>query len=365
MKPTMRSTVASSTRRRAGCRATAALAAAAMVPVGIAAVTWPGTTAAAAASSGSLVSQEPQWRAGATPAPSGTHWTIAVVPKSVGLFYWGTVDAGAQAAGKYFHVKIIYKGTSSETDVTGEENILDDFIAEHVSGIAFAASSATGLVPTAQKAEKAGIPVVNIDSGLSPQGPPLVASDNVVAAEKAADILAKQIGNKGDVALLPFVPSAATSIERQQGFEKELKKYPNVKLVAVQYDQSDIATALSLTQDILAAHPQLKGIFDANEPGVDGTVAALTEQGYGPGKVKVVGFDNATEEDTDLADGYVSALIVQNPFRIGYQGVAEVVAQLEHKKVPHNVDTGVIVATKANMNQPAVHQRLFPPTIAP
>lgn len=352
-------------RRRMTGRATAALVAAAMVPMGAAVVTWPTATAAAAAGGGSLVSQEPQWRAGATPAPAGTHWTIAVVPKSVGLFYWGTVDAGAQAAGKYFHVKIVWKGTATETDLVGEESILKDFIDSHVNGIAFAAQSATGMVPIAKTAIKAGIPVVNIDSGLSPQGPPLVASDNVVAAGKAADILARLIGGKGQVALLPFVPSAATSIQRQQGFEKGLKKYPNIKLVAVQYDQSDVLTAESITTNILSAHPQLTGIFDANEPGVDGTVAALAARGIPPGTVKVVGFDNATDEVNDLKDGYVSALIVQNPFRIGYQGVAEVMAQLEHKKVPHNVDTGVIVATKANMNVPAVHQRLYPPTIAP
>lgn len=323
------------------------------------------TAARTLKAAGSLVSQESAWRGNATPAPAGTHWTIAVVPKSVGLFYWGTVDAGAQAAGKYFHVRIVWKGTSSETDVTGQRNMLQDFISAHVSGIAFAATDAHGLVSIASSATKAGIPVVNIDSGLSPQIPPLVASDNVVAGAKAADILAALIGDKGQVALLPFVPSAATSIQRQRGFETELKKYPGIKLVAVQYDQSDIETALSITNNILTAHPALKGIFDANEPGVDGTVSALAGRGIPPGKVKVVGFDNATDEVNDLRDGYVSALIVQNPFRIGYQGVAEVVSLLEHHKVPHNVDTGVIVATKANMNRPAIHQRLFPPTIAP
>ena len=324
------------------------------------------TISSAAASSGSsLTAHEPAWRAGATPAPKGKNWTIAVVPKSVGLFYWGTVDAGAVAAAKYFHVKITWKGTASETDVTGQVNMLQDFINGHVSGIAFAATDSHGLVPTAKAAAKAGIPVVNIDSGLSPQTPPLVASNNVVAGAKAADILAKLIGDKGQVALLPFVPSAATSIERQQGFEQELKKYPNVKLVAVQYDQSDINKALSITQNILTAHPALKGIFDANEPGVSGTVAALRGRGLKAGAVKVIGFDNAPDEVAGLADGYVSALIVQNPFRIGYQGVAEVVSELEHHKVTHNVDTGVIVVTKATMKEPAVHQMLFPPTIAP
>jgi ribose transport system substrate-binding protein len=188
-----------------------------------------------------------------------------------------------------------------------------------------------------------------------------VATNNIAAAAKAADILAKLIGGKGDVALLPFVPSAETSIQRQQGFEQELKKYPGIHLVAVQYDQSDISTALSEMENILTAHPNLKGVFAANEPGVIGVVHALLERGL-VGKVKVVGFDNAPDEVSALGAGQVQALIVQNPFRIGYEGVSEVVDLLEHKQVPHDLDTGSIVATKANMNQPAVHKLLVPPT---
>jgi len=301
--------------------------------------------------------------ASSSPASGGSSkWTIAVVPKSVGLFYWGTVHAGAEAAAKHFHVNIIWKGTATETDVSGQVNILQDFVTRKVSGIAFAATDAHGLVGTATSAKAAGIPVVNIDSGLSPQTPPLVATDNVAAAAKAADILAKDIGGKGEVALLPFVPSAATSIQRQQGFEQELKKYPGIKLVAVQYDQSDIATALSEMENILTAHPGLKGVFAANEPGVIGVVHALSERKM-VGKVKVIGFDNAPDEVNALKAGQIQALIVQNPYQIGYQGVAEVVSLLKHHAVPHSVDTGSIVATQSNMNQAAVHKALFPPTV--
>lgn len=291
----------------------------------------------------------------------GAKYTIAVVPKSVGLFYWGTVHAGAEAAAKKYHVNIVWKGTESETDVTGQVNVLQDLITSHVNGIAFAATDAHALVATAQAAKKAGIPVVNIDSGLSPQTPPLVATDNVAAAGMAADILTKLIGGSGDVALLPFVPSAATSIQRQQGFEQELKKHSAVKLVAVRYDQSNISTALSVTENLLTSNPNLKGIFAANEPGVIGAVHALIERGL-VGKVKIVGFDNAPDEVTALSSGQVQALIVQNPFQIGYQGVAEVVSLLEHHSVPPSTNTGAIVVTKANMNQPSVHKLLVPPT---
>lgn len=291
----------------------------------------------------------------------GAKYTIAVVPKSVGLFYWGTVHAGAEAAAKQYHVNIVWKGTEAETDVSGQVNILQDFITKHISGIAFAATDAHGLVSTAQAAKKAHIPVVNIDSGLTPQTPPLVATDNVAAAGKAADVLSKLIGGSGQVALLPFVPSAATSIQRQQGFEQELKKHPGVKLVAVQYDQSDISTALSDTENILTSHPKIKGIFAANEPGVIGAAHALIERGL-VGKVKIVGFDNAPDEVTALSQNQVQALVVQNPFQIGYRGVAEVASLLAHKSVPKSVDTGSVVVTKANMSQPAIHKLLVPPT---
>ena len=124
----------------------------------------------------------------------GAKYTIAVVPKSVGLFYWGTVHAGAEAAAKKYNVNIVWKGTETETDVAGQVNILQDFITKHINGIAFAATDAHGLVSTAQSATKAEIPVVNIDSGITPQTPPLVATDNVAAASKAADILSQLIG---------------------------------------------------------------------------------------------------------------------------------------------------------------------------
>lgn len=291
----------------------------------------------------------------------GAKYTIAVVPKSVGLFYWGTVHAGAEAAAKKYKVNIDWKGTEAETDVSGQVNILQDFITKHIDGIAFAATDAHGLVSTAKNATKAHIPVVNIDSGLNPQTPPLVATDNIAAASKAADILAKLVGGSGQVALLPFVPSAATSIQRQQGFEQGLKRHPGLKLAAVQYDQSDISKALSDTEDILTSHPHIKGIFAANEPGVIGAAHALIERNL-VGKVKIVGFDNAPDEVTALKQGQVQALVVQNPYQIGYQGVAEVVKLLQHKKVPHSVDTGSVVVTKANMNKPAIHKLLVPPT---
>lgn len=287
--------------------------------------------------------------------------TIAVVPKSIGLFYWGTVHAGAEAAAQKLGVNIIWKGTAQETDVTGQTNILQDFLNQHVDGIVFAATDEKALVPIVQQANGAKIPILNIDSGISPQTIPLVATDNVKAASDAADELNSLLHGNGNVALLPFVPTAATSIQREQGFTQQLGKYPGLKLVAKQYDQSDVNTALSVMQNILNAHPDLNGVFAANEPGVIGTIHAL-QAANKVGKVEVVGFDNATDEVTALQQGQIQALIVQNPYQIGYQGVADMVKMIHHQSVPQSTDTGATVVTRQNMNDPKIHSILYPPT---
>lgn len=287
--------------------------------------------------------------------------TIAVVPKSIGLFYWGAVHAGAEAAAKQLGVDITWKGTAQETDVTGQTNILQDFINRHVDGIVFAATDQKALVPIVQQANDAKIPTLNIDSGISPQSIPLVATDNVKAAAMAADELNTLLHGKGNVALLPFVPTAATSIQREQGFQQELAKYPGLNLVAKQYDQSDVNTALSVMQNILAAHPDLSGVFAANEPGVIGTIHAL-QAANKVGQVAIVGFDNASDEVTALQNGQIQALIVQDPYQIGYQGVENMVKLIRHQQVPQSVDTGATVVTKQNMNDPKIHQLLYPPT---
>jgi ribose transport system substrate-binding protein len=295
-------------------------------------------------------------------SPAHAKLTIAVIPKAVGFFYWGTVKAGATDAARHYGVNLIWKGVAAETDVTGQVNLLTNLINQHINGLAFAATDTHALVQIATLAKSRHIPVINIDSGITPQNIPLVATSNVNAAKSAADYLARAIGGKGDVALLPFFPTAATSQQRQQGFTQEIHaKYPGIT-IHTQYDQSDAATALRVTNDLLTRFPNLKGIFAANEPGAIGALAALKAR-HLVGKVKLVGFDNAPDEVSALKVGQISALVVQNPYKIGYQGLAEVYQLLKGKKVPAFTDTGNVVATKANFNNPTIHKFLFPPTI--
>ena len=290
----------------------------------------------------------------------GRKLSILVSPKGLEHAFWLTVKAGADSAGRELGVEINWRGPARETDVPTQISILEDYINKKVDAIVLAATDAKGIIPYVQKALDAKIPVITIDSGVESDLPlSFVATDNTAAARRAAQTLAALIGEKGEVACIPFVPGAATSVMREQGFLEEIKKYPNIKLAAVQYSQSDVATAMAVTEDILTAHHNLAGIFGANEASALGIMQAIKSRGLA-GKVKVVGFDASDNEVQALREGLVQALVVQDPFKMGYLGVKYAVDAIHGKPVPKRVDTGVYVVTKENLDSREIQKLLHP-----
>jgi ribose transport system substrate-binding protein len=288
---------------------------------------------------------------------------IAVIPKSVGLDYWSKVHAGAQcAASQMRDVQITWNGVTDETDVVGQLNLLNNYIAKGVNGLVYAATDATAMNETSTNATKAGIKVVSIDSGTDPQPPnvPLIATDNIAGAKLAADQLAKAIGPAGGkVAIIAFHAGSQTNDQRVQGFEAELKRYPKLHLVGVQYSQDDYNTALTVTANILTANPDLKGIFAANEASDVGAVEA-TRIAHRGGKVKIIGWDTSPDEVSGIREGLVAGLISQDPFRMGYDGVRAAVTLLRHEGRPRSEDTGAVMVTRANLGNPVVRQFITP-----
>jgi len=288
---------------------------------------------------------------------------LAVVPKAVGFDFWNQVKTGAQcAASKQKDVKVQWDGVTAETDVTGQVNLLQNFITQGVDGLVYAATDAKVLSDVTKQATQQKIPVVNIDSGTDPQPAqvPLFATDNVASAEKVPDLLSKALGKQGgDIAFIPFQRGTATNEQRAKGFKAALEKHPELKLVAEQASQSDYDKALQVTQDILTAQPNLKGIFAANEPGVLGAAEAV-RQAHKSGKITIVGWDASPDEVKGVRDGVIDALVVQNPFRMGYDGVNAAVGELRQGKKPQSTDTGVTIVTKDNLDDPDVQSVLKP-----
>jgi ribose transport system substrate-binding protein len=288
---------------------------------------------------------------------------LAVIPKSVGLDFWEKVHHGAQcAASQQRGVSVVWNGVSDETNVAGQIDLLQNYIGQGVNGLVYAATDSTALTEVSTTASRAGIKVLNIDSGTEPQPKdvPLLATNNVKGAKLAADALAKAVGPKGGkIAIIAFHAGSQTNDQRVQGFTAGLKRHPKLKLVETQYSENDYNQALTVTQNVLTAHPDLVGIFAANEASDVGAVEAV-RLAHRAGKVKLVGWDASPDEVEGVREGMVSALISQDPFRMGYDGVRAAVAQIRSHRQARNQDTGVVVVTKSNLDEPKVRQFVSP-----
>ena len=289
---------------------------------------------------------------------------IAVVPKAIGFDFWEKVRVGAQCAGdKQKDVDLQWDGVSSESDVSGQQSLLQDMLAQgNVKGLVYAATDAKALSEITKTAQGQGTTVVNMDSGTTPQPPdvPVFATNNVAAAEQGTDELAKQLGGKGKVAFIEFQAGTSTNETRGQGFKNGLAKHPGLQLVAQQSSDSDYNKALQVTQDILTANPDLNGIYAANEPSVLGAAEAVRQAGKA-GKVKIVGWDTSEGQIKALREGVITGLIAQNPFKMGHDAVTAAIAKIRGSgAAPASTDTGSTFITKENLDSPEVQKLLKP-----
>lgn len=301
---------------------------------------------------------EPAPGASPTAQPGADTLEIAVIPKGLAHQFWISVKAGAEIAGKEFGASILWQGPPKETEIAQQISIVQDMITRRVDALVLAACDENALASVVAQAAEANIPVIMIDSGVKSDLPKaLVATDNVEGARMAARHMASLLGGKGEVGLLPFVPGAATSELRERGFKEGLQEFPDMPLVVTNYSQSDVGIGMNVTSDMITAHPNLAGIFAANEPGAIGAAQALRAAGK-VGQVKLIGFDATGEQLKALREGVIQALIVQNPFKMGYEGVKSAVAALRGETIPAVIDTGVTVVTLENIDMPEVQALL-------
>ena len=269
----------------------------------------------------------------------GKERTIAVVPKGTSHVFWLSVEAGARAAGKDFHATILWSGPQQETEYTRQIEIVDSMIARHVDGLAVAAADRKLLTASLERAEREKIPVTVFDSGVdSDKYMTFVATNNRAAGALAAQKMGELLGGKGAVAIMAHAPGSYSTMDREQGFTDALaKQFPHVKIVATQFSMADPARGMAAAENILTANPGLSGIFASSEPSSVGTARAIRSRGLA-GKVKLVAFDSTEGLKADERDGVIQALVVQDPFKIGYEAVRSLCTKLDGGQPPKRVD---------------------------
>lgn len=292
---------------------------------------------------------------------------VAVVPKAIGFSFWEKVRVGAECAARDRNVDVHWDGVTEETDVSGQQNLLQNLLAQgDLNALVYAATDARAMAQVSTTALEQGTQVVNMDSGTTPQPAdvPVFATNNVAAAEQGTDLLARQLDGRGQVALVEFQPGTNTNDTRVEGFQRGLRKHPGLELVARQSSESSYNTALQVTQDILTAHPELDGIYAGNEPSVLGAAEAVRQAGKS-GDVKIIGWDTSEEQIASLRQGVISGLIAQNPFEMGRSSVRAAVAKAHGQSADWDTDTGSTVITRDNIDEPDVQRLLHPACAKP
>jgi ribose transport system substrate-binding protein len=291
--------------------------------------------------------------------------TIPIIVKDTTSFYWQIVLAGARAAGKDLGVNVPELGAQSEADINGQITILENAVAGGPAAVVISPTEFKALGKPVDEAAKS-VPVIGIDSGADSKAfTSFLTTDNVQGGRIAADGLAAAIKattgkEEGNIAIITSLPGVGSLDQRREGFLDQIKtKYPGLKVVADKYADGQATTGLNMMTDLITANPDLVGVFASNLIMAQGVGQAIAENKLGD-KIKVIGFDSDEKTVGFLKEGVLTGLVVQDPYRMGYDGVKTALAVSKGEKVEAFVDTGANLVTKDNMADPKIDALLNP-----
>jgi ribose transport system substrate-binding protein len=285
---------------------------------------------------------------------------VGVVPKGANHIFWQTVHAGAIKASQEFDFDVLWNAPTLEVDASRQIEIVDSMVNRGLEGLVLAPVDRVALVRVVDRAVQKGIPVSIFDSALDSEKPiSYVATDNEEGGRMAARRMGEILGGRGAVGIIGFMPGSASTMEREHGFQDELgTKFPGIRIVGIQFGMADRAKAMAVTENLLTAHPNLDGLFADNESSTAGAVQALKSRANR--KAKLVAFDASDQLISDLKDGWIDSLVIQNPFLMGYEATKAIGLKLRGEQPPAKVDSGAALVTRDNLEDPHIQELLFP-----
>lgn len=295
---------------------------------------------------------------------------VAVIVKATDSEFWQYVIIGAENAAKENpdKVKVTIFGPASEADIDEQVDILENVISNKPDAIVIASSSSEATVPALERAYEQGITVITIDNAvMTDKVHSFLATDNIKGGELAAENLVKAIEDNnmelsGKIGLISAMAGVQVLIDRDGGFEDKLAELaPELELLEVRYTDNDMVKSLGATEDIITANEDLIGIFADNNMTGNGVAKAIEERGL-EDEIAVVAFDSDPQEVESLRIGAIDALIVQDPYGMGYKGVMYAYDVAVGETIPEYIDTGVVVVTRDNVDDEDM-QGLIDPTL--
>jgi ribose transport system substrate-binding protein len=282
---------------------------------------------------------------------------VAVIPKGTTHVFWKAVERGAREAGAEVGLEVLWKGPLQENDRAQQIQLVQQFVADEVDGIALAPLDHAALASVVARARAKDIPVVIFDSDLD--GTPgvdfksFIATDNRAGGKLAGEHLAKRMGGAGKAVMLRYVVGSASTQAREDGFLEAANVAGLEVTVDNRYAGATAGEAKTTALNMIDKLREAGGVFCSNESATSGMLLALEQMGLA-GKLRFVGFDASPPLVQALRDGKIDALVVQDPRKMGELSVKTLAKALKREPIEARIDTGAVLVTRENMDQPEI-----------
>ena len=265
---------------------------------------------------------------------------IALLMKTLSNEYFISMRQGAEEAAKQKNIDLIVQVAEKEDSTEQLVGLVENMIAKKVDAIIVTPNDSIAFIPAFQKAEKAGIPIIDLDVRLDAKAAEAaglkfnyVGVDNFNGGYLEAKNLAEAIGDKGNVAILEGIPGVDNGEQRKGGALKAFAEYPDIKIVASQSANWETEQALNVTTNILTANPNINGIFAANDNMAIGAVTAVENAGLA-GKVLVSGYDGIPLAIEYVKQGKMQNTIDQLPKKQVAIAIEHALKQINKQEIP-------------------------------
>lgn len=295
------------------------------------------------------------------PAVQETKPYIAVITKSTASNFWKTVYAGVNTASIEYNVNFTFEGPENEEDYVTQNELLKKAIENKARAIVFSAIDYNKSVELIEEASEAGIQILIIDSAINTTKVQAhIGTDNYEAGRQSGEALLQAADGTLSVGIVNFDKNSFNGQERERGLKDVLENNPRASVVSVINVDSNIPDADNGTKKMLEEHPEINAIVTFNEWTTLGVGYAIQELGLAD-KTTVVGFDNNVISIGMLETGEMDALVVQNPFAMGYLGIETSWALLNGKELSATrIYTETLTATRENLYEEASQKLIFP-----
>lgn len=288
-------------------------------------------------------------------------YKIYLITKSTSTEFWRSVFAGANAARAEYNVNLVIRGPDTEENYAGQNMYIQEAVRNHADAIVFSAISYTENAAAIDEAAEAGIKIVVIDSDVnSSRVSARIGTDNIQAGRITAAAALDTEEQHLSVGIVNFAQFSRNGEEREIGLREQLEKDPRVEEICTVNSLTDHDAARESATALLREHPEINILIGLNEPlGVG--VAEASEELKLKDRVRVISFDSNIRCIELLRRGDVSALIVQNPYAMGYLGVETAWKILEGQSFRPDqlIDTATSIITQENMFSVEGQKALF------